>query len=494
MRLGRWAAVALSAAGSALVALASCSDDTPALTDGSDAGIDTGVRKDGGPGAPPDAERDTGATATDAGKDALAADIFVGKWRPLPGAPSYCDIRVSEEPEKLASKWLPCPSGRQGCRKLDTSWTKYPPSAPGVLVDVSKGPEPTRLIGDKAYFMIRRYWHSEVFLLNNQPIGYMYLLEPLDEAPALAIATGPIALVDEVSPRYCSVEVGYGDYGVAYDLTVRDPRNPPTQDNGSDEVVLGWAPWATLDSFTTKTVNVTDFGLGSKAGYFIEPALSEKSLWVSTRTPRSVGIFALDSQSARLLKGNLRSEYPTPAPGGAFVFDSSTSAFAIAHAKDDGTFSRVVTPTSPQVVTWKALERSNNNALVWVESDNGLDYTNSTLWTAPFATSEAALVRRKVAKLQDSTFSGGGGGVANHGVFLSLSGRNEATIVRLSDGMGWKVVGEPGERFTAPIWVDDNEAILQIAPDPNGQVDTDSYGIVRIARSTLGAPTVPSGL
>ncbi|MBX3209917.1 MAG: hypothetical protein KF764_33110 [Labilithrix sp.] len=460
------------------------------MTEGADADVD--VRADGAPGAPFDAHEDA-ATEADAGKDALAADIFVGKWHALPGAPSYCDIRVSEEPEKLASKWQPCPSGRQGCRKLDTTWTKHPPSAPGLLVDVSKGPEPTRLIGDKAYFMIRRYWHSEVFLLNNQPIGYMYLLEPLDEAPSLAIATGPIALVKN-SPRYCAVAVGYGDFGAAYDLTGRDPTKPATQDNGSDEVVLGWAPWATLGTFTTKTVNVTEFGLGSKIGYFLDPALGETTLWVSTRAPSSVGIFNFTSQSARLLEGNLRSEYPTPAPGGAFVFDTSTSAFAIAHAKDDGTFTRVVTPASPQVVTWKALDRSNGNALVWVESDSGLDYTNSTLWTAPFATTEASLVRRKVAKLEDSTFSGGGGGVANRGVFLSLSGRNEATITRLSDGMGWKVTGEPGERFTAPIWVDDNEAILQIAPDPDGKFQLDSYGIVRIARSTLGPPTVPSGL
>ncbi len=491
MRVARWVAIALSAAGSASVALASCSD-TPVLSrEDRDASIDTG--HDAGP-AVPGAQQDREVAATDAGKDPLAADIFVGKWHPLPGAPSYCDIRVSDEPEKLASKWQPCPSGRQGCRKLDTSWTKHPPSAPGLLVDVSKGPEPTRLIGGKAYFMIRRFWHSEVFLLNNQPIGYMYLLEPLDDAPVLAIATGPIALVNKNSPRYCSIEVGYGDYGVAYDLTGRDPRTPATQENGSDEVVLGWAPWAALNTFTTKTVNVTDFGLGSKIGYFLHPALGEKSLWVSTRAPRSVGIFDFASQSARLLKNSLRSEAPTPAAGGAFIPDTSTSAFAIAYAKDDGTFARVVTPTSPQVVTWKALDRSNDNALVWVESDYGLDYTNSTLWTAPFATSEAMLARRKVAKLQDSTFSGGGGGVANQGVFLSLSGRNEATIVRLSDGMGWKVVGEPGERFAAPVWVDDDEAVLQIAPDPNGQVETDSYGILRIARSTLGPPTVPSGL
>jgi hypothetical protein len=487
MRLAWWTTVALSVAGAAGLALASCSDAAPGEVPDAGAGVDAAVRRDGGRNNVDEEDADT--TPTDAGPHPYDAGMFEGKWHALPGAPSFCDIRVSDEPEKLASKWLPCPSGREGCRKLDTSWTKHPPGAPGLLVDLSKGPEPTRIVDGKAYFMMRRFWHSEEWVVSNRPIGYMYVLEPLDDAPVLAIGSGSISLSED--PLWCVIEVGYGDYGVAYDLGTRDPRQPATQVNGSDTFVLGWAPWASLSTFTTKTVNVTDFGLASKIGYFIEPAVGERSLWVSTRAPRSVGIFELAPESAGLLKDNLPSEAPKPAPGGAFVFETG-GAFAIAFAKDDGTHTRVVTPTSPQVVTEKALDRSDGNALVWVESDFGANYRNSTLWTAPFATTEASLVRRKVAKLEDSTFSGGARGIANKGVFLSISARNEATITRLSDGAQWKVVGEPAERFTAPVWVDDNEAILQIAPDPNGVRQDDTYGILRIARSTLGPPTLPS--
>jgi hypothetical protein len=342
--------------------------------------------------------------------------------------------------------------------------------------------------------MMRRYWHSETFLLMNLPIAEMYVLEPLDQTPVLAIGSAAIALVND-APRSCLVEVGFGDYGAAYNVRQYDPRQPAVQDNGSDEIGLGWAPWGALDTFTVKKVNVTEFGLSSKSGYLIEPVVGEASFWATSSAPESVGIFELATQSARLLKDKRNAEEPTPVPGGVLAFDTGTSPFAIIHAKDDGTFTRVVTPTSPQVLSSKAVDRSNGNALVWVESDNTVPYTNSTLWTAPFATSESSLVRRKVAKLVDSTFSAGLGGIANDGVFLSVSRRNEATITRLSDGAQWKVSGEPGERIVYPIWVNNDEAILEIAPDPTGQPPNEpAYGLLRIARSTLGPPTFPPGL
>jgi len=328
MRLARWAIVALTSSVAGVLAPASCSETAPGVEQERDAGLDAHRRRDSSGGGVDD---DAGEAPLDAGPYPEDAGIFVGKWHALPGVPSFCDVRVSDEPEKLASKWLPCPSGRAGCRRLDTSWTKHPPGAPGRLVDVSKGPEPTRLVGGKAYFMIGRFWHSEQWLPSNTPIGYMYVLEPLDEAPVLAIASGPIALIDN-APRYCSGEVGFGDYGVSYDVGTRDPRQPAKQDNGADTFLLGWAPWENLTSFTTKTVNVMDFGLASKIGYFLNPALGEKSIWFTTRAPRSVGLFELEPRSARLLKVNLPSETPTPASGGAFVFD--TKDFAITFARD----------------------------------------------------------------------------------------------------------------------------------------------------------------
>lgn len=104
------------------------------------------------------------------------------------------------------------------------------------------------------------------------------------------------------------------------------------------------------------------------------------------------------------------------------------------------------------------------------------------------------IARTKVAKIVDTLERGGARAIANRGVYLSLVGRNTALVTRLSDGMGWLVQGEPKERFVDPVWVDDNDVLIETAPDPDGTKDVPSTSVLRIARSSLGAPTVPSGL
>ena len=131
---------------------------------------------------------------------------------------------------------------------------------------------------------------------------------------------------------------------------------------------------------------------------------------------------------------------------------------------------------------------------MWVESDYGLQYVNSTIWTAPLAASESQLVRKKVAKLADTLERGGARGVANRGILLNLVGRNTALLTRLSDGMGWLVQGEPNERFVDPVWVDDDDVLIETAPDPDGDKEAPATSILRLSRATLGEPTVPSGL
>ncbi len=140
------------------------------------------------------------------------------------------------------------------------------------------------------------------------------------------------------------------------------------------------------------------------------------------------------------------------------------------------------------------MDRSAGNDLAWVESDDGFEYKNAVRWTAPLATSEGAIVRRKVAKLDDPLFRGGARSLANKGVLLSIAGRTTAVLTRLSDGMGWLSQAEPQQRFVDAVWVDDNDVFLETADDPTPQYDLPQSGIMRLSRATLGAPTVPSGL
>ena len=56
------------------------------------------------------------------------------------------------------------------------------------------------------------------------------------------------------------------------------------------------------------------------------------------------------------------------------------------------------------------------------------EYRDATLWTAPLAASEASLVRRKVAKLDDSLFRGGGRSPANKASWIHDMGSVVQTL------------------------------------------------------------------
>ncbi len=61
--------------------------------------------------------------------------------------------------------------------------------------------------------------------------------------------------------------------------------------------------------------------------------------------------------------------------------------------------------------------------------------------------------------------------------------------------MGWQFKGEPGVQMLYPIWVND-DSVWMMVHKPNPQAPNITYlsGAIRIRRSTLGPPTVPSGL
>lgn len=413
---------------------------------------------------------------------------FPGTWKPLPGHGSDCNLVIPSDPSVLASKWIPCASAKAGCRLLDTPWA----SIPGQKLDYRRRPEPARLVGTTAYLRMRLLATAPPPLLFH---GRLDVIEPLDGQPVAALGSRRVQ-VDKQS-RICTMDAWVGDYGVVFKADLRDffdagPIYPPL----GPRILIGWAPWPTPNAFSTKITQRTDWyppgGLNFTGG-----AVGSSKLWLDTLSPESTAFFDVSTQTIGLHQGFMTgqiNEHVLPVPGGALVFDAATP-FSIFFLSDQLAMTRLVTPTSPQSVTWKAIDRSAGHAIVWVESDTDtFDYTNSTLWTAPFATSEANIVRRKVAKLDDLLHRGGADGVANRGVFLSLVGRNRALVTRLSDGLGWFVDGEPGTRMVAPLWVDDNDVLIETAPDPNPPAVEDPTTILRISRAVLGAPTVPSGI
>jgi hypothetical protein len=84
--------------------------------------------------------------------------------------------------------------------------------------------------------------------------------------------------------------------------------------------------------------------------------------------------------------------------------------------------------------------------------------------------------------------------VANAGMVLNVLDDAMALLTRVSDGQGWEVRPEAGTVFVRPVWVDDDEVWLSTATTSGANPRAYPSGIVRVRRSELGSPTVPSGL
>lgn len=471
---------AIPASVGALAVAANCSDGTP-------------NQQAGAADAAPDGTFEASHSVVDASEAAVDAGetdgpFSVGRWELISGTPAHCsEIRISQDPSLLASRWVACASKRTGCRVLDTWWTKNE----GLTVDAERHTDPVRLIGDKAYFLWRRTFPPAA--ISAKPfVAYVDVVEPLDGAPVFAIGQRFRYDAKDI-PYQCFTDAIFGDYGVGFTMSFYNHDNPAA---AFDDWMFGWAPWATPSKLTTRTLTVSALGLPHGA-YFVEKTLGAKGMWLQTREPSTVTHFDFTTEKALQAQANLLSEMPSAVSGGATIFDAR-SPYAIASMKEDGSIERLVTPTAPQFVTAKALDRSMGPTLLWVESDPGTTgfYSNSTLWSAPLAANEAGIVRKKIAKLVDVKERGGAYGVANKGVFLSLIDANKALLTRLSDGMGWTIEAEPGDGFTQPVWVDDSDAFLESATlAPNGDPDPGRrHTVLRFARSALGAPSVPSGL
>jgi hypothetical protein len=452
-----------------------CSDSSPAGTSAvvAEAGI-----------TPEGPSPTTDALAADPGMDASGETTpFPGAWSTAPGTPAYCNLRIADNPASLASKWIACPSGRVGCRQIDTSWTNNQ----GQKLEAQTVSDPIRLVGDVPYFKIRRTW-PPADPTKGPWFAFADVIEPLDGAPVIAV--GAAAFQYQGEPRWCSIAGAFGDYGFGFFAVPRDPAIPLSM-MGADLTIFGWASWADPGSLTTKAWSPSE--IGAPGAYFVSVTMGDRGFWLDGLSPKTTYGFDVTTQTGLLAQDRQHTEAPVGVPGGALVFETS-SPYAIAFLKDDGSHGRLITPTAPQYVTWKTMDRSSGNDLVWVESDDGFEYKNATLWTAPLRASEGAIVRRKVAKLDDALFRGGARSPANKGVFLSLVGRSTALLTRLSDGMGWLIQAEPQQRFVDSVWVDDNDVFLETAEDPTPQYDLPQSGIMRLSRATLGAPTVPSGL
>jgi hypothetical protein len=186
--------------------------------------------------------------------------------------------------------------------------------------------------------------------------------------------------------------------------------------------------------------------------------------------------------------------FPMGSPDGAIVADWATPT-GIGFVAPDASYNVLIKPTLPQQVTAYSLD-ATTSTLVWVEATaTGNGVSNPIIWSSPYSSVTSGIQRHEVALLMGDTLAAGGlGMVANAGVALNVVSQSTATLTRLSDGAGWIVPAEPGSVFVVPVWTDANEVWIGTAVSVGANSRAYQSGIVRIQRSTLGPPTLASGL
>ena len=407
-------------------------------------------------------------------KDAKPADVqipdvyvsFPGTWIPIPGAPAECGARLAADPGKdvPATKWVPCPSGRKGCQKLDVSWTQF------KLFSLSV--DPVRLVSGTPYFAyVRAYPKSD--LSTGAYDGAIALVEAIDKAPIFAYAIPPTA-----DPSiYCDGRLDVHSGGVALVLLASALSKNP---------FMSTAPWSNLLDVTTTQFSIKDLG---SLGAVQSMSAGAGAMFLATADPFNLAVYDIAKRTMTPVGNPQRppAEQPVAVQDGALAVASGTGG--IWFVKPDASYVRLVDSTANQILFNVAVDRANGENLVWREGDRpDFDMVNVHLWTAPYTTNPASVTRKKVTRLGDLR-DGGGVLVANAGMALVRETLTSSRLVRLSDGWGWSIPAEPKERMVDAVWVDDNEVWIVTGPELGVTADYRT-SVMRLRRSELGSPNV----
>jgi hypothetical protein len=448
-----------------------CTMCAPAGGGATQADAATGASKDGSP-----THKD--ADASDASSwDGAVQDVFVapdssafsaGQWVSVPG--TGCDQRYAVDPSVSVGPlaWQPCGSGRQGCSVLKVDWPGDP-----VTPIVFDRRDIIQMIGGQPVILYGRVYGTA------GTAGSAYIAVAQALSGARLFATG--GAYDPLNA--CSTRTAIGARGVAAQI----------YSNAGGYTFMA-APWTLPPTIESFQVQANAFGGGG--GFSQRLSVGAGPAFLEVRSPNTIYALNLDAKALASPQPAVSAEAAVAVSDGALAIDlGAASGFDL--FRGDGTWSHLATPASPHLLTALGVDRASSQQIVWVESDynsTALTYTNSVVWVSPYATSAPGIAAKAVAKFSDTLGRGGTWGlVANTGAALNLIDQSSALLTRLSDGQGWTITAEPSQGFIEPIWVDDNEVWLATAPTNVNSWSTWSTGILRIQRSSLGAPNVPSG-
>ncbi len=392
---------------------------------------------------------------------------FPGTWNVIPGAPVGCDTRVAQDPAASVSafKWEACAGGRQGCAQYTADWN---PGSTELLLQADNERDPVILDGVPYFRFVRRFYAG------NSQRRYATVVQPM-EGPALFAVS-----YNGKSPVSCSASSGFGPDGAAL---INTALTSPKQ---------SWLTLTTWDRVADlKVIRLGDSELG---GISVQLLPAHNRVFATVDYNMDQSTVAIDPSVGRIYSPNdSRHFYYTTMPkvvkDGILLYGNVPMS-GVYFMDPNGSARRVVKPQPGHYVISFGVDHASNDSIVWMEAKDGdgLDLIDFSLWMSAYATSESQLQRRKVAAFADGTIYGQF--VVNHGLVLLLARGNEGRLLKLADGRSWGIRSDTERVLGLPVWVDEQCSWFVTSKSEGSSSD----GLIRIDRSTLGEPTIPSGL
>lgn len=442
--------------GSFGVACTSCSDSTQVAADAGAPVADARIR---------DAtQREAESEVPDTGVSDWS--WLQGEWDALPAPYDVCPMRIAKDPKNvgISTRWKACSSGRLGCLELDQYWTtikgrKVMSTSQDPVMVVDGVGQPVLLYGQ--------------MIPENQPPNYF-----VSKAIFLATTlTGEVLFAQALDAKRatdCVSSLSTGNAGLA---------SATFMFAHGRSLAMHW----NLASMGGTTVDIqTPFAgiaatlQGGGPSVLMKESEGAVGRWFQ---------LTLASGAARAPVELQQLDGPRPVRTG-FISRYFEAGFPVVHLQHDGTLSKLVLPNAGVNVTGYAADHTNAERLVWVEAQGIAPSSNPVLYTAPWANSQATLVKQRLTVYDDPGGFGGGYMIAANGHALLTTSLTTALLVRLSDGAHWTLRADAGSGWSTPMWVDDNEVWFVGAPlEANGLSFTDESNFYRIRRDTFGAPS-----
>lgn len=385
---------------------------------------------------------------------------YPGEWTTIDGLPPNCPARIALTPAVSVPKfnWKPCASGRRECELFTADW--------GPPTDFLFFPNHIR-----AAFEDAKGVHIAFARLVSGLAYHITVIQEL-HGPAELVAFGTLG------PAPCfpsKVSISKEGFGLLFSHGARGAET--------------YAMWGALgDTSPLRAVRVTDSIGGPGAGV---QAMTRGDGFLTFEQVNGLGINATafrfsNSTVIPALPGlSENSGRPLATTGGYFAILRQTIVFVPL----EGPVRTVVRPLPGSSIFTFDLDRENGDALAWSEGASSSEMP-AVLYTAPFATSETALVRRAVARVPNAfSLLYNRGMVATQGTYAQMR------LVRVADGMGWDVASEANVAMMNPLWINDEYVWTYISGIAQGMPGFPVLGgAIRIRRDTLGSPTISPGL